>query len=288
MESGGDASPNPKFFRILSAGFVKKLPLPRAFTKQHLIGEKSTEFATLVNPKGQSWRVHVMEEQQSELHFEGDAWMSFLYEHKLGLGSFLVFTYRGSNMTFDFRAFDLSTFEIFYPSVHDPPIVDQFSSSTPSLKRRKRQEICKRSEDRNSAESCLGRLQETDIQTEQAKDSEDSRLFSESAASESICFTCTIKKPNLIKPYLYIPAGVIRKCNKLRQIKEMTLKDPAGRAWPVSIYHRKGNFVETSISLGWPQFAKSNMLKEDDQCVFEFEPKHQENVMNVQIIRQVS
>jgi len=91
-------------------------PLPRAFVK-NLTKEKPSKKASIVNPNGKSWPVDVFKEKnKQDMNFGGDTWEHFVHAHKLGFGYFLVFFYRG-NMVFAFRAYDLSTCEIVYPSL---------------------------------------------------------------------------------------------------------------------------------------------------------------------------
>ena len=50
------------------------------------------------------------------MQFEGDGWKELIHVPNLELGYFLVFSYKG-NMVFNFKAYDLSTCEIAYPSL---------------------------------------------------------------------------------------------------------------------------------------------------------------------------
>ncbi|ONK64256.1 uncharacterized protein A4U43_C07F23740 [Asparagus officinalis] len=112
------ASPrSPSFFRVLQPGFINRLRLPTKFVTNVLATKEiKVESASLVNPIGASWNVEVHTNVDQELYIGGLGWSDLAHAHSLGLGYFLVFRYRG-DMAFDFRAFDLSTCEISYPSV---------------------------------------------------------------------------------------------------------------------------------------------------------------------------
>ena len=68
-----------------------------------------------MNPNGKAWHVEVHKDKQS-MYFEGAGWIEAIRAHNLELGYFLVFSYK-RNMVFNFKAYDLSTCEIAYPSV---------------------------------------------------------------------------------------------------------------------------------------------------------------------------
>ena len=79
--------------------------------------EKSSKTAaSLVNPNGESWHVNVYRDDDQDMYIGGPGWLELARAHNLSLGYFLMFHYEGS-MVFTFRAFDLSTCEIAYPSI---------------------------------------------------------------------------------------------------------------------------------------------------------------------------
>ncbi|XP_020254980.1 B3 domain-containing protein REM9-like [Asparagus officinalis] len=112
------ATPTPhpcssRFFRILWPSFIQKLIIPKAFVK-HILKGVSIKRARLVNPNGNSWLINIYKENQC-MYFGGDGWKELIHAHNLKLGYILVFSYKG-NMVLNFRAYDLSTCEITYPS----------------------------------------------------------------------------------------------------------------------------------------------------------------------------
>ncbi|ONK78357.1 uncharacterized protein A4U43_C02F17790 [Asparagus officinalis] len=105
------------FFRVLRPGFSNRLTLPTKFVKNVLMNKKGElGLASLVNPIGEIWHVEVYKHADEDMCIGGLGWSELAHAHNLGLGYFLVFRYRG-DMVFDFRAFDLSTCEIAYPSI---------------------------------------------------------------------------------------------------------------------------------------------------------------------------
>ncbi|XP_042493924.1 B3 domain-containing protein REM8-like isoform X2 [Macadamia integrifolia] len=104
----------PQFFKPILPPF-QRLSIPKAFLK-HLVDEMCEEGvgeATLRNHQcaQKSWRVKV----KGFCFTKG--WNDFFRDNDLGLGDFLVFTYKGS-MVFDVKIFDRSCCEKKY---HYPP-----------------------------------------------------------------------------------------------------------------------------------------------------------------------
>ncbi|XP_020243790.1 B3 domain-containing protein Os03g0212300-like [Asparagus officinalis] len=112
---------NMHFFKPMLPGFSKKLAIPTAFVREIVKERCNVRTSTLVNPNGKSWRVDVYEDHKKDyMYFSGNGWLRFVRAHKLGVGYFVVFCYKG-NMVFKFRVYDLSACEITSYASSDAP-----------------------------------------------------------------------------------------------------------------------------------------------------------------------
>ncbi|ONK78076.1 uncharacterized protein A4U43_C02F14040 [Asparagus officinalis] len=154
-----------------------------------------------------------------EVHIGGLGWANLAHAHNLGLGYFLIFQYQG-NIVFDFKAFDLITCEIAYPS-----IVEWVAK-----KLKQREPILIHVED----------------EEERSEEEEERRNFSNVLREAST----GDKEKQLMKSnamrFLNIPARLIHEPNGLWEQEELRLKDPKGRGHGVP-WLKVGGPILTSI-----------------------------------------
>ncbi|PKA55611.1 B3 domain-containing protein REM5 [Apostasia shenzhenica] len=243
------------FFRILlpELNFFNQLRLPLSFGGRFLKGKTGDHQirATLVNPKGKSWRVDIYKDSDSIRYFGGEAWRDLVKSHRLGAGFLLLFDFKG-DLIFDFRVYDLSTSEVNnYPS-------DGFTTcNVGDVKLKERMMIRKEA------------------------------IKGSTVALSSRAFEAVISS-SFLRSYLNVPQACKQVVQLSRGgIGTLAaLVDPKGRMWPVRL-RSKGSTAR--LSKGWLQFARRYKLNVRDRCVFVLDHSelgYPKILLNVQIFKR--
>ncbi|XP_077244498.1 B3 domain-containing protein REM5-like isoform X6 [Tasmannia lanceolata] len=244
-------SHHPQFLKPIFPESFQKISIPIAFHK-FLVGEKS-DIAVLNSRRGKSWRVKVKGGIDG-VFFE-DGWGDFVADHGLCSGEILVFRYQG-NMVFDVTVFDKTACE------------KSYEKKMEKQRERKDEKHVGASKVLHSGGQKVG--------------FEGSSCYKPKAPH----FLSTIKSVNLTRCYMGIPeefAGPHRE--SFQYMKQIILKDPEGRSFPVTISNRRkpSGFVSTFLCGGWRRFAIINKLEVGDACIFELTA---EDVMEIRIFRR--
>ncbi|XP_077244494.1 B3 domain-containing protein REM5-like isoform X2 [Tasmannia lanceolata] len=287
-------SHHPQFLKPIFPESFQKISIPIAFHK-FLVGEKS-DIAVLNSRRGKSWRVKVKGGIDG-VFFE-DGWGDFVADHGLCSGEILVFRYQG-NMVFDVTVFDKTACEKSYekkmekqrerkdekhvgasketkagPTISEPKVYTRGSREVvlPTAMPSSPTDLLPQSDDSPSVLHSGG----------QKVGFEGSSCYKPKAPH----FLSTIKSVNLTRCYMGIPeefAGPHRE--SFQYMKQIILKDPEGRSFPVTISNRRkpSGFVSTFLCGGWRRFAIINKLEVGDACIFELTA---EDVMEIRIFRR--
>ncbi|XP_077224926.1 B3 domain-containing protein REM10-like isoform X2 [Tasmannia lanceolata] len=245
------SSHQPQFLKPIFPEYFQKISIPIAFHR-YLVGEKS-DIAVLKSALGKSWPVKVKGCINGVFFEEG--WEDFVADHGLSSGDILLFRYEG-NMVFDVTVFDKTACDRRYP-----PLV---------LKDDKKMQKQRERKDEKHVEALELGGQMVGFEG------------SSSYKPEAPHFVVTMRRSNVNHDYMGIPRKFVV-ANNLGKRTEITLEDPEGRSFPMTLFHKKPPHYSTSISTGWQRFAISNKLEEGDECIFDLVT---EDVMNVRICRR--
>ncbi|CAN4080694.1 unnamed protein product [Withania somnifera] len=120
----------PHFFKIILSPHASKLHIPNEFVTEY--GTSLGDVVLLEVPNGVVWKVK-LQKDTNDMVWLKEGWNKFKEYYSIGIGYFLLFTYKG-NSQFSVFIFDLSSCEIKYPPgpnddttrenqsvVHEPP-----------------------------------------------------------------------------------------------------------------------------------------------------------------------
>ncbi|KAF5190972.1 AP2/B3-like transcriptional factor family protein, partial [Thalictrum thalictroides] len=236
--------------------------IPTAYMR-HFNGDVPKKFI-LTSPTKRSWMVSTKEIGNDV--FLCDEWRSFVKDHALEFGDFLVFRYNGKS-EFSVSIFGIDACEKEVPlatkdnvesisHLEDKKEVNEMGS--PDKLHSGILDTCTE-EKRNDEAVVMDKMSSLpDSKTKSAERTE------KLEATNSFTVTFVLSK----KYRIGIPRGLARE-KGLRQKDTVVLLDPCGRSWPVTIRRRR-DIETTTMTSGWANFRLANNINIGDTCRFEF------------------
>ncbi|XP_042493923.1 B3 domain-containing protein REM8-like isoform X1 [Macadamia integrifolia] len=268
----------PQFFKPILPPF-QRLSIPKAFLK-HLVDEMCEEGvgeATLRNHQcaQKSWRVKV----KGFCFTKG--WNDFFRDNDLGLGDFLVFTYKGS-MVFDVKIFDRSCCEKKYHYPPATPVKMETHKHPPAtlvkMETQKHQERDhNQSGDKEIKINNLSNGRFRTLPCNGSKNNDQIRI-----GTHNPFFEISLRPYYFKERRLVIPRHFARLIGLMGKSFITTLRDGNGRSWVVEL---KYNSKRTLHLLGdWAEISSVNGLKVGDTCKFELIRRGKLQVMEFRIV----
>ncbi|CAI0430764.1 unnamed protein product [Linum tenue] len=304
----GNGSPlvaGTRFFKIILQSTLcdRKLLIPGEFVRN--CGECLLESAILKVPSGATWAVDVVRDEIGVWFSNG--WQEFAEFHSLGFGHFLVFEYEGCSR-FSVVICDKTAVEIAYPiSTTSEPNVEDIEDSFDTRIRKKSKPLSevsprqaknkkKRMRGSISAENAAEMGSWTRIVSQadgsdDEQDGESKRMPSCARQCRAITgftsphpffevqiTTSMLKKKRL----LHVPQSFSsRHIPQNEKVVELQVRD---ETWSVAVVRKQNKYVK--FAGGWLRFAKENLVKPGNFCVFECIRRWPNVILKVTIVRE--
>lgn len=256
----GESQVISRFFKFIAPDFEAELRLPPRFCRN--LYEKIPEQAFLQSRKG-FWEVTIGKRSNELLTFCGKGWKSFIHNHELKFGDFMVFEHTGG-MVFKTYVFEPSACEKDYSSTGSENLT---TNKVPCAQTRTLPNVAGIKEEEEEGPGG-------------------------SYNPDNPHFFITINRRNLRCNILTIPSEFVNS-EYLNQKTSVTLKNASGGEWQVKLttYRTgyKAAYKQVVMAKGWGDFHTSNQLKIGDVCLFELDrattPGSPSNaVMNVRVM----
>ncbi|XP_027091694.1 B3 domain-containing protein Os03g0212300 [Coffea arabica] len=240
----GESRVVSRFFKFIAPDFEAELRLPPRFCRK--LSEKIPEQAFLGSRKG-FWEVTIGKRSDGLLTLGGKGWKSFIHDHELKFGDFMVFEHTGG-MVFKTYVFDPSACEKDYSSAGSENLT---TNKVPCAQPRTLPNVAGIKDAEEEAEEAVG-----------------------SYYPDNPHFRITINRRNLRCNILTIPSEFVNS-KYLNQKTSVTLRNASGGEWQVKLtaYRTgyKAAYTQVVMAKGWGDFHMSNQLKIDDVCLFELD-----------------
>ncbi|XP_062114138.1 putative B3 domain-containing protein At5g66980 [Humulus lupulus] len=258
----------PQFFKVFMPQFSsKRLQIPPAFVRRHL--KESQKEVTLRDHNGKLWRIGLVIIEKY-LYF-GINWDSFVREHSLVLGDFLIFKLHG-NLLFSVKLFgrdgcnkDFNASKIIPNNttiVKTEQVEEEHPPCTASAHANKSTPTGKKGFNRSTKESA---------KLNQHKTKKTAATLVKKH-KRNPCFESKISDSASSKAWVCIPRSVLK---EVKLCPEIVLCNENNKKWPVKFVLRKDG--RSALTIGWPEFRKQNNLKANDKYVFELVVVGKEN-----------
>ncbi|XP_050368957.1 B3 domain-containing protein REM5-like [Argentina anserina] len=253
---GEKPTKKPSFFKVLLGDFSSHLRVPQKFTKNHI--RPSLGKCVLSGPSGKRSVVE-LERRKNGLFFHNHGWRSFVKDHLLQFGDFLVFHYDGKSK-FKVKIYDRTCCEI---DVDVVPMRRNGPPTAPSA---------------NYGYQFAGVKDEIvhDLETENYNsdtENADNRRNKESSTrtiifkSEYSCFKATLGTRSS-RYRVGIPKSLVE-TEGLESKKTVEIEDSTGRLWPAKLVGIAYRHKYMAMSTGWGECSKANKIVVGDTVVFE-------------------
>ncbi|KAL6205759.1 hypothetical protein ACLB2K_023011 [Fragaria x ananassa] len=273
---GRKPTKQPSFFKVLLDDFANHLRIPHKFTRYHI--RPSLGKCVLRGPCGK--RSVELERRKNGLFFHSHGWHSFVKDHLLQFGDFLVFQYDGKSK-FKVKVYDRTCCEI---DVEVPKRRNGLPTA-PSVNEGYqlawvKDEILDGLETENcnsDTENADKRRRNNYGRTPKVEDGKETSTRPIIFKSEYSCFQATLKG-RCSRYRMAIPKDLVVS-KGLKSKNTVEIEDSTGRLWPAKLV--KGNYV--SMSTGWGECSKANNIVVGDTVVFEFV---QQTVMRLHVFKK--
>ncbi|CAI0429486.1 unnamed protein product [Linum tenue] len=264
------ANQTPSFIKVLVGCFSKKLRIPDSFVYE--FGDDLYGKLVLKPNIGNPAIVSV--EWGSRGCFFETGWPSFVKDHQLQEGDYLVFNFIGSKIVDVViynptgcvkRSAEVQTSE-------HRPSSERNHETEPSLENArngKGNEGRREVETRRSCRRNSGRNLETEQLSKTREESEEGYSSGNDSRGLAACFQVDYKK--YMTYFVCIP-WTFSETTSLAMKKTAQLQDPSGKVWPVTVISgRQGPYQR--FTGGWPAFAGANGLAPGDRIEFNYKPE---------------
>ncbi|CAI0429610.1 unnamed protein product [Linum tenue] len=281
------ANQTPSFIKVLVGCFSKKLRIPDSFVYE--FGDDLYGKLVLKPNIGNPAIVSV--EWGSRGCFFETGWPSFVKDHQLQEGDYLVFNFIGSKIVDVViynptgcvkRSAEVQTSEHRPSSERNHETEPSLENARNGKRNEGRREVetrrsCRRSSGRNLETEQLSKTREgmgkgANLKPREAPiktESEEGYSSGNDSRGLAACFQVGYKK--YMTYYVCIP-WTFSETTSLAMKKTAQLQDPSGKVWPVTVISgRQGPYQR--FTGGWPAFAGANGLALGDRIEFNYKPE---------------
>ncbi|PRQ31215.1 putative transcription factor B3-Domain family [Rosa chinensis] len=223
----------------------------------------------LICPSGKCWNVE-LERTENGLFFHNDGWQTFVKDHLLQVGDFLVFRYDGES-NFEVTLYDRTCCEkdVKVPKRRRgrPAANERNSAQVINLET---ENYNKKAEKKTSIDGRRSRnyvMPGKGIRCEGVNQTSNGSILFK---SENSYLKLTLKR----KAQQYVVAIEVAITEGLMHKKTVEIQDPTGRSWPtklVTVTSKQQNRWSNDrldMSTGWSECCKANKISAGDNCHF--------------------